>query len=123
MRIFLCGLLILGCLPAMAQQTSYGKLSQLVKSGSPELKTALPAAMGDDNLKKGTAYLGEGSDFLFALETSSAPKLIIDEAPGGAMKSVKGSSLWVGSGQLKTGTVHSFSYLVDGKPFGGKTDV
>jgi enterochelin esterase family protein len=123
MRIFICGLVIFGCLPAMAQKPSYGEISQLVKSGSTELKTALPAAMGEDNLKKGSAYLGEGSDFIFAVEASSAPKLIVDEAPGSAMKRVKGSDLWVGNGKLKTGTVHSFSYIVDGKSFGGKTDV
>src|SRR5437016_2220405 len=105
MRIFICGLVILGCLSAMAQKPSYGEISQLVKSGSPELKTALPAAMGEDNLKKGSAYLGEGGDFIFAVEASSAPKLIVDEAPGSAMIRVKDSSLWAGTGKLKTGTI------------------
>ncbi len=123
MRLFLIGLAMLASLPAVAQKPSFPNLSRLVKAGSPALKTALPAAVGDDNLKKGIAYLGEGPDFIFAVESASTPKLIVDDAPGGPMKRVKGSGFWVGTGRLKTGTVHSFSYLIDGKPFGGKTDV
>jgi len=111
MRLFLFVFAGSALLPAPAQIPSFTDESQL------------RATMGEDNLKKGTAYTGKGSEFLFAVEAKSAPRLIVDEAPGGAMKRVKGSDFWVGSANLKTGTLHSFSYLIDGKPFGGRTDV
>jgi enterochelin esterase family protein len=34
-----------------------------------------------------------------------------------------GAGLWYGTATLKTGTVHSFSYLVNGAKLGGRTDV
>ena len=111
MRLFLLGFAGFALLPAPAQIPSFTDESQL------------RATVGEDDLKKGTAYAGKGSEFLFAVEAKSAPRLIVDEAPGGAMKRIKGSDLWVGAANLKTGTLHSFSYLIDGKPFGGKTDV
>ena len=123
MRLLFAGFAIFAALPVIAQKLAFADLTQLVKSDSPDLQTALPAAMGVDHLHQGAAYLGEGPDFIFAVETASTPKLIVDEAPGDAMKRVKGSNFWVGTARLKTGTVHSFSYLIDGKPFGGKTDV
>ncbi|MEO8126719.1 MAG: alpha/beta hydrolase-fold protein [Bryobacteraceae bacterium] len=123
MRLFQLLFAVFAGLPLLAQQPSFVELLRMGKAAAPELKTVLPAAMGEANLKKGAAYAAEGSDFLFAVETPSAPQLLVDDAAGSPMKRVKGTDLWVGTSSLETGAVHSFSYLIDGKPFGGKTDV
>lgn len=78
----------------------------------------LPAA----DLKKGTAVTGEGSDFLWAVESDSQPSLVIDDAPPVAMTRGEGK-LWTYTGKLATGTSHMFHYIVNNAPFGGRNDV
>lgn len=82
---------------------------------------SLTTAMGEENLKKGIAYAGEGPDFLFAVESEAKPVLFVDEQPATAMRQV--AKLWYATATLKTGATHSFYYEIDGKHFGGRTDV
>jgi enterochelin esterase-like enzyme len=90
---------------------------------SPAFREALLATAGADAVQKGTAFVGEGPEFLFAVEAVSKPQLFIDDKPGAGMSQLSGSNLWMGSAQLRTGHSHTFHYIVDGKRFGGNMNV
>ena len=75
-----------------------------------------------DDIKKGVAVLGEAGDFLWAFESAKQPVLFVDGQQMGPMKRA-GAGPWTFSGKLKTGTSHSFYYMVDGQKVGGLTDV
>src|SRR5262245_34806203 len=76
-----------------------------------------------EDIKKGVAVLGEGGDFLCAFESAKQPTLFVDGQRMGPMKRASASGPWTYSGKLKTGTSHSFYYMVDGQRTGGLTDV
>jgi enterochelin esterase family protein len=76
-----------------------------------------------EDVKKGVAVLGIGSDFLLAFESERQPALYIDDQPAPAMTRTRPGAPWTYAGKLKTGTSHSFYYMVDGKKVGGLTDV
>src|SRR5207248_7887606 len=76
-----------------------------------QFRQALLATLGEDRIRKGTAVTGEGPDFLWAIEAKTAPKLIVDDQPGPAMKRIQGSDLWFAAGKLATGRGHSYLYV------------
>jgi enterochelin esterase-like enzyme len=76
-----------------------------------------------EDVKKGVAVLGVGSDFFWAFESEKQPILFVDGERVGPMKRARVGAVWTNTGKLKTGTSHSFYYLVDGKRVGGLTDV
>src|SRR5258706_3429145 len=76
-----------------------------------------------DDVKKGVAVLGEAGDFLWAFDSPTQPTLFVDGQRVGPMKRAAAGGPWTYSGKLKTGTSHSFYYMVDGKRVGGLTDV
>ena len=76
-----------------------------------------------EDVKKGVAVLGEGPDFLWAFESAKQPVLFVDGQRMGPMKRASAAGPWIYSGKLKTGTSHSFYYMVDGQRAGGLTDV
>jgi enterochelin esterase family protein len=76
-----------------------------------------------EDVKKGVAVLGIGSDFLWAFESEKQPALFIDDQPAPAMTRTGPDAPWTYAGKLKTGTSHSFYYMVEGKRVGGLTDV
>jgi enterochelin esterase family protein len=76
-----------------------------------------------EDVKKGVAVLGIGSDFLWAFESEKQPALYIDDQPAPAMTRIRPDAPWTYAGKLKTGTSHSFYYMVDGRKVGGLTDV
>jgi enterochelin esterase family protein len=106
-----------------ADKPGFDQLLPLVRSDSRELGKALPSAMGAENLTKGIAYVSRGPEFVFALESASTPVLVIDEETSVVMHRVVDTNLWYGTASLQTGTTHSFHYEIDGKSFGGRTDV
>lgn len=107
-----------------ADGPDFDGLMRLARQGSRELAPALEKAMGAGNLKKGTAVLGQGADFLFAVDAASQPELFIDGQPvQDRMRRAPNSSVWFGWAKLNTGTTHSFHYAVGGAKFGGRTDV
>ena len=61
--------------------------------------------------------MGEGPDFLFVIDAKTRPQLVIDEGSPAPMQ--KAGDLWYATAKLGVGRSHNFSYLVDGKPFGG----
>ena len=67
---------------------------------------------------------GYGPDFLFATEAPSAPDLYIDDVRAGTLQPVPANpQLWMMQAKLRAGTSHNFSYMVNGKPFGGNHDI
>ena len=119
--------LLLVCFASMApaaEKMSATQLIELAKSKSPNLRTAITDSFDAKDLKEGTAWSGHGSDFFFATQASSQPSLLIDDAPGPQMQSLAGSDLWYAAAHIEpVGKLHSFHYMVNGAPFGGKLDV
>lgn len=76
-----------------------------------------------EDIKKGVAVLEDGPDFLWAFESEKRPTLYIDGQPAPPMKRARANGPWTYAGKMKTGTSHSFYYMVDGKKIGGLTDV
>ena len=93
------------------------------KANAPEFKEALLASVKDADIKKGLAFVGDGPDFLWAVESKSKPTLFVDDEARPGMKQIKGSDIWIETGKLTTGRSHAFHYMIDGKPFGGRFDV
>ena len=100
------------------------ELTDLARTGSPELHDAITATFEAKDLKEGTAWTGRGHDFFFAIEAGAKPQLIIDDAAGPALQALAGSSLWYAAARIEpVGKLHSFHYLLGGRKFGGKLDV
>ncbi len=76
-----------------------------------------------EDVKKGVALLEDGPDFLWAFESEKRPTLYIDGQAAPPMKRAKANGPWTYAGKMKTGTSHSFYYMVDGKKIAGLTDV
>ena len=90
---------------------------------SPAFREALIKALGEAEIKKGEAFNSNGPDFIWAVETTKQPTLIVDDKPVGAMRRISGSDLWFYTGQLAIGTSHRFHYMIDGAKFGGSYDM
>ncbi len=93
------------------------------KANAPKFKEALLASVKDADIKKGLAFVGDGPDFLWAVESKSKPTLFVDDEARPGMKQIKSSDIWIETGKLTTGRSHAFHYVIDGKPFGGRFDV
>lgn len=111
--------------PAAAEKLSTPKLIELAQKGpdAPELKSALQDTLGVDRISRGTAYQGEGADFIWAVESNRPPRLLLDEDPPVSMQHIPDTAIWFATGKLITGRNHTFRYLVEGKPFGGDVNV
>ncbi len=120
-----CVLVILGsvCMMAAAEKLPAPRLIEMSRHPSAAFREALLASLGEAEVKKGTAVLGQGPDFIWAVESREAPELFVDDAPFAKMTRLKGSDLWFTSGQLKTGQAHWFHYVIGGARFGGRNDV
>ncbi|MDQ6664222.1 MAG: alpha/beta hydrolase-fold protein [Acidobacteriota bacterium] len=110
---------------ASAEKMSARELIELAMRtpDAPQFYKAIADAFPEADLKKGAAVLGQGPDFIWAVDSSSRPSLFVDGAAGPAMKQIRGGNLWIATGTLKTGMAHSFYYLVNGNRFGGSYDL
>jgi enterochelin esterase-like enzyme len=90
-------------------------------TAAPAMHDAIVATMKDADLSKGAAVVSEGGNLFFATKASSQPKLLIDETPGPAM--TKAGDIYYALAAVTTGRSHNFVYEIEGKLFGGKTDV
>ncbi|MGI8989647.1 MAG: alpha/beta hydrolase [Bryobacteraceae bacterium] len=90
---------------------------------SPAFRQAITDTFPEADLKKGIAVLGQGPDFIWAIDSASKPSLFVDGAAGPSMKQIQGANLWFATGKLKTGMPHTFYYPVDGNRFGGSYDL
>ena len=125
-RFGLVGILVLLLIaPAFATEKSTAtQLIELAKSNSPALRDAITASFDAKELKDGTAWIGRGPDFFFAIEAASKPSLVIDGASGPPMQNLSGSDLWYAPARIEpVGKLHSFYYLIDGTKFGGRLDL
>ena len=114
-------------LPAAAQQKlSASQLIDLANAHSPTLPQAIASTFDAKDLKEGTAWAGHGPDFFFATEAPSQPTLVVDDAPATTTQMVHldNSDLWYGIAHIEpVAHLHSFHYLVNGQPFGGRLDL
>jgi enterochelin esterase family protein len=86
------------------------------------LTKAVRSAFTDAELKKGTAAMGEGPHFFWAIESEHKPTLVIDDWTPIGLSSAD-SNLYYYAGDLSTGRTHAYYYVVDGAKIGGKTDL
>lgn len=113
------------CAAARAEKLPAPKLIELARTrpNSPELLSAIRDTLDAERVKRGTAYIGEGADFLWAVESDSAPQLFVDDQPGPSLATVGSSNVWVATGKLATGKNHTFHYLINGRQLGGDLNV
>lgn len=116
--------LVLAASAAAADKVPNAQLIKMAKKDprSASFREALLATAGAGEIQKGTAFAGEGPDFLFAVESASKPQIVIDDKPGPAMTRI-GGNLWLAQAPLRTGHSHTFHYIVDGARFGGNLNV
>src|SRR5437867_159328 len=84
------------------------------RPNEPRFREALVATLDENRIKAGTAIIGEGPDFLWAIESSSPPQLIVDEQARPAMTRIQGTDLWFETGKLTPGQNHTYYYVVHG---------
>jgi enterochelin esterase-like enzyme len=120
-------LLLLSSLCALAaDKLPPRQLIELANTTPNSLREALTASFTADDLKKGTAVAAYGPDFLWAVESATAPLLFVDDAQWRQpMRKAagEGPAIWFQTGKLKTGASHNFHYTLNGVQFGGRTDV
>ena len=117
------GFALLAVVAFGADRLAVPQLIEMARHQSAGLEEALRATLGDDKIKKGTAFAGEGPDFIFGVEAEAQPTLFVDDQPGAAMDRAGKSNLWFQTATLRPGTVHGFYYTVNGARTGGSTDV
>jgi hypothetical protein len=89
-----CSLLLLPC-PAdnpPAGKIPAPEMIALAQAHSPKLRDSIEYCFGAQSLKDGTAWVGEGPEFFFAVEAATAPLLVIDEGERQPMLPVAGSA-------------------------------
>src|SRR3954463_4185126 len=85
---------MLGVTTVAAQKRSAPELIALANAHSPELRGAIEASFEAKDLKEGTAWVGRGPEFFFAVEAASAPELMVDDAAGPPMTHLEGTGFW-----------------------------
>jgi len=100
------------------------ELIAMAARGDAGLKDAVIASFTYDAMKKGTAVASCGGDFFFAVESDSAPALVIDQDAPRPMKQLPGTKIWVAPvTELAVSFDHIFHYVVSGESFGGAWDL
>lgn len=125
-RVWIPALLAVSLItPAFAAEKSTAtQLIELAKSNNPALRDAITATFTANELKNGTAWIGQGPDFFFVTQAAAKPDLIIDEAPGPQMRQLPGSDFWYTAARIEpVGRLHAFHYVVNGANFGGRLDL
>jgi enterochelin esterase family protein len=105
-----------------ADKSSYEQIRKALDAKTPDVRALIVDGAGEEAFKKGQAVIAEGGNFIFALDSATPPQIIINEDAPARMTKI-GSNLWTHKAVLKTSRTHNFSYIVDGKPFGGRNDV
>ncbi len=121
-------LVLFPALPCAADNPPAGKVPALemialAQAHSPKLRESIEYCFGAQSLKDGTAWVGEGPEFFFAVEAATAPLLVIDEGERRPMLPVPGSatepSLWYAIAHVEpVGRLHQFYFLVNGVKLG-----
>jgi enterochelin esterase-like enzyme len=106
-----------------AEKLTAPQLIELAHKKPHDLAAAIRDSLPDEAIKKGTAFVSEGPDFVWAFESDTRPEIYVDGQPSGPMTRVEKSDLWFHAGKLQPGTVHGFYYMVSGVRAGGSSDV
>jgi enterochelin esterase-like enzyme len=104
-----------------AEKVSTAKLIEMAKAPDAALEQTLRDTLGEENIQKGTAAVGESGEFVFAVAAPSQPRLQINVNP--PLPALKVGALWIYQGELKTGTSYKYTWIVNGKPFGGANNL
>jgi enterochelin esterase family protein len=109
---------------AGTQKSVVDHLLQLARTEptSDSLRAELIAAMGQENIRKGTAIAGNGPDFVWAVESTDAPVLYVNDKKYAPMQRVSGN-LWFHAGRLTTGNAYKFHYVINGAVIGGALNI
>jgi len=94
-----------------AETSAFRTLVDLSKKpDAAEFKDALVKALHDNALDSGTAWMGEGTDFIWAVRTPGAhPSLDVDGKPRPPMKRIAGTDIWFATGSVTpAGKLHFF---------------
>ena len=108
------------------ERAAMDQLLSLARSrpDSPEFRAVLVKHLPEAEIKQGIAFNSNGSDFIWAVETSKTPSMVIDDQPVTAkMLRIAGTDVWFHTQQLRVGTSHRFHYVIDGAKFGGSFDM
>jgi len=84
------------------EKATVAELLRLHHARSPQFQEALVATLDAANIRKGTAIIGEGPDFFWAVEADNQPTLYVDDSPGLTMTRLNGN-MWYRAGQLQPG--------------------
>jgi enterochelin esterase-like enzyme len=107
-----------------AEKLTAPQLITLANSGAPGLRDAIIASFDAKDLKEGTAWVGMGPDFFFAVEADSPAWLVIDTRSGMPMRHIDGSDIWYAAVKVEpVGNLHAFHYVVNKTSFGGRLDM
>lgn len=120
-RWFFLAVLLAGLTPAYP--ASVAELIQMSMKPNDDFRAALLDTLGEKNIVNGTAVLGHGADFIFAVESTATPVLYVDNEKVGKMRHLKGWHMWFSVVSLKAGRIHSFYYLMKKQRKGGRNDV
>jgi enterochelin esterase-like enzyme len=104
-----------------AEKVPAARLLEMARANDPALEQTLRDTLTEDALKKGTAVIGEGPDFVWAVISDKQPVLRIDF--GDPLTPRRAGGLWMYAGKLKTGTAHKAEWFVDGKSIGGANNI
>lgn len=117
-------LLVIGLLCSLGLLAS-DRLLELARTqpGSDALRAAIEAELEESQLVDGTAIVGIGEEFLFAVRAAKQPFLVVDNMQRGTLQRVGNTDLWATYQRLQAGTSHKFHYEVEGQRLGGRTDV
>ena len=108
----------------IAQKMTAPQLIALANAHSPALQDAITATFTPQELQEGTAWVGKGHDFFFALRSTATPELFIDGVAGPQMQPLSTSGQWYAVAQIpELGVLHSFYYQLAGTKFGGRLDL
>lgn len=123
-----CAFVVLGFLTAAnafaAEKLTAPQLIALAKSGDPGLQDAIAGSFDAKDLKEGTAWMGLGADFFFAVERDSQPWLVVDRRAGVPMRQIARSHVWYAPARVEpVGGLHSFYYVANKTKFGGRLDM
>lgn len=124
-RIVLLFPALTACLCLAEERAVIDKLTELARSQTNPTAFAaeLRRVLGEDKLRSGTAWAGNGPNFVWAIEASSAPALHVNDKPFADMRRVGNTNVWFHVGTLPVGDAYKYHYVIDGKPFGGDLNV
>jgi hypothetical protein len=77
-----------------AQKMTTPQLIALANAHSPALQDAINATFTPQELQEGTAWVGKGHDFFFAIRSATTPELFIDGVAAPKVQPLPTSGQW-----------------------------